>query len=178
MVPIADHVPADVHARLPAEIAAIEQRFSQTDASAMRPQRASAKQSPRPYRRRAEPESSFAAAPVCSSTNTRIAEDRLVFWRVSSISETNFDSVPHWAAAIFFRRPQNASSRLTLVLCPPITTERFTTADLATSSSVILYSPLTHANSPLFLFVVSTIENRPRLGCDRDHKNTLCRTEG
>jgi hypothetical protein len=60
-----------------------------------------------------------------SSTNTRIAEERLLCWRDSSISATIFDSVTHWACAISFRPRQNASSRLMLVLCPPMTMERF-----------------------------------------------------
>ena len=39
----------------------------------------------------------------CSSTNRRIAEDRLPCWRVSSISATNSDSVARRVFAISFR---------------------------------------------------------------------------
>src|SRR4029077_9836934 len=42
---------------------------------------------------------------------------------------TNSDSNICWACAICFRPIQKGSSRLTLVLCPPITTERLTTED-------------------------------------------------
>src|ERR1700749_3153307 len=42
---------------------------------------------------------------------------------------TNSDSVCRLVLAISFRPSQNASSRLTLVLCPASTIERFTTVD-------------------------------------------------
>jgi hypothetical protein len=64
-----------------------------------------------------------------SSTNRRIAEDRLPCWRVWSILATNADSVACWVCAISFRSSQKASSRLTLVLCPSMTMERLTTED-------------------------------------------------
>src|SRR5215471_6266817 len=66
---------------------------------------------------------------IRSRTNSRIAEDRLPCWRAPSICVTNFDTVASWARAISFRSLQKASSRLTLVLCRPITMERLTTKD-------------------------------------------------
>jgi hypothetical protein len=64
-----------------------------------------------------------------SSTKRRIAEDRLPRSRVLSISVTIFDTGTPSVRAIFFRLLQNASSRLTLVLCPSIMMERLTIAD-------------------------------------------------
>lgn len=78
-----------------------------------------------------------AGARTRSSTNRRIAEDRLPFWRVLSISATVFDNVACWASAISFRPLQNASSRLTLVLCPAITTERLTIEDFMTVAPIV-----------------------------------------
>lgn len=66
---------------------------------------------------------------TCSSTNRRIAEDRLPCSRALSISPTTFDSVAWWACAISFSPLQNASSRLMLVLCPSMTMERLTICD-------------------------------------------------
>ena len=66
---------------------------------------------------------------ICSSTNRRIAEDRLPCWRVWSICVTNFDSVACWLQAISFSSLQKASSRLMLVLCPPMMMERLITGD-------------------------------------------------
>jgi hypothetical protein len=51
-----------------------------------------------------------------------------------SISPTNSDSVMVRAREISFMLVQNGSSRLTLVLWPPTTIERFTTGDLTYSS--------------------------------------------
>jgi hypothetical protein len=78
-----------------------------------------------------------AGARTRSSTYRRIAEDRLPFWRVLSISATVFDSVACWAIAISFRPLQNASSRLTLVLCPAITTERLTIEDFMIVAPIV-----------------------------------------
>src|SRR5215831_2269387 len=64
-----------------------------------------------------------------SSTNRRIAEDRLPCWRFVSISLTSSDSVTLSSSEISFMLVQNGSSRLTLVLWPPTTIERFTTVD-------------------------------------------------
>jgi len=75
-----------------------------------------------------------------SSTNSRIAEDKLACSRVLSISVTIFDNVACWARAISFRPLQNASSRLTLVLCPSITTERLTTEDFMGVSPIVCSS--------------------------------------
>src|ERR1700747_2416165 len=58
-----------------------------------------------------------------------MAEDRLLCWRWLSISLISSDSVLLHSAAISFMPVQNASSRLTLVLCPLTTIERFTTGD-------------------------------------------------
>src|SRR6476660_792552 len=66
---------------------------------------------------------------MCSSTNSRIADERLPCWRAPSICVTNFDSVASWARAISFRSLQKASSRLTLVLWRPMMMERLTTKD-------------------------------------------------
>ena len=72
-----------------------------------------------------------------SSTNRRIAEDRFPLLRFLSISATTFDSVACWAFAIFLRSCQNASSRLTLVLCPAIATERLMTEDFTIVSPMV-----------------------------------------
>ena len=63
------------------------------------------------------------------STNKRTAEERLPCWRALSISAITFDSVTPCVCAISFRLFQNASSRLTLVLCPLKTTECLITED-------------------------------------------------
>src|SRR5262249_44765714 len=59
----------------------------------------------------------------------RIGEERLPGSRVLSMSVTIFDTGTPSVRAIFFRLLQNASSRLTLVLCPSIMMERLTIAD-------------------------------------------------
>src|SRR5665213_3733544 len=64
-----------------------------------------------------------------SSTNSLMAEDRLLCWRERSMSATMFDSVTRWLCAMSFKPRQNASSRLTLVLCPASTIERLTMGD-------------------------------------------------
>src|SRR6266566_9480363 len=77
-----------------------------------------------------DPVSGGTARPLkWSRTNRRIAEDRLPCWRAVSISPTSSDSVTPRAAEISFIPVQNASSRLTLVLWPSTTIERFTTGD-------------------------------------------------
>src|SRR5580704_15180822 len=58
-----------------------------------------------------------------------MADDKLPCCRSPSIVATNSESVTFRSPAIAFKLPQNPSSRLTLVLCPPMTTERFKTAD-------------------------------------------------
>src|SRR5438132_14148875 len=58
-----------------------------------------------------------------------MAEDRLPCWRPLSISPTSSESVMLRRAEISFMPFQKASSRLTLVLCPATTIERFTTGD-------------------------------------------------
>src|ERR1700692_4620549 len=58
-----------------------------------------------------------------------MADDRLPWRRSESMAATRSDSVIPRAIAISFRPAQNASSRLTLVLWPAITIERFTTGD-------------------------------------------------
>src|SRR5262245_36795688 len=45
------------------------------------------------------------------------------------MSATTFETVAHSACAMSFRTVQNASSRLTLVLCPSITIDRLTIED-------------------------------------------------
>src|SRR5579862_5377720 len=64
-----------------------------------------------------------------SSTNSRIAEERLPCWRLLSISPTSSESVMLRSPEISFMPFQNASSRLTLVLWPATTIDRFTTGD-------------------------------------------------
>jgi hypothetical protein len=83
-----------------------------------------------------------------SSTNRRIAEDRLPCRRVSSILATNVPSVACRACAISFSSLQKASSRLTLVLCPSMTMECLTTEDFIRAS----HSPRT----------THTLESGPR----------------
>src|SRR5262245_64969655 len=58
-----------------------------------------------------------------------MAEDRLPWRRSVSIVATRSDSVSSRSPAICFRPCQKASSRLTLVLCPAMTIDRFTTGD-------------------------------------------------
>jgi hypothetical protein len=55
-----------------------------------------------------------------------MADDKLLCWRRLSISHTIFDRVMCRPCAISFSPLQNAFSRLTLVLCPLMTTERLT----------------------------------------------------
>jgi hypothetical protein len=69
-----------------------------------------------------------------SNTNKRTAEERLLCWRALSMSATNFDTVTPCVFAISFRLFQNASSRLTLVLCPLKTTDRLTINDFINAS--------------------------------------------
>jgi hypothetical protein len=70
-----------------------------------------------------------------SSTNRRIAEDRLPCWRPLSISAITFDRVACCVCAISLRSLQKASSRLTLVLCPSMMMERLTIDDFLSTSS-------------------------------------------
>src|SRR6478609_2804876 len=58
-----------------------------------------------------------------------MADDRLPCWRLLSISPTSSDKVMSRVPEISFMPFQNASSRLTLVLCPATTIERLTTGD-------------------------------------------------
>src|SRR5882757_4402186 len=58
-----------------------------------------------------------------------MAEERLPCWRLVSISPTSSDSVMSRSTEISFIPFQNASSRLTLVLWPATTIDRFTTGD-------------------------------------------------
>src|SRR5437764_11806369 len=58
-----------------------------------------------------------------------MAEERLPCRRSASIEATSSDSVTLRVPAISLRQVQNASSRLTLVLCPAMTIERLTTGD-------------------------------------------------
>jgi hypothetical protein len=51
------------------------------------------------------------------------------------------DNVIRRLLAISFRRSQNASSRLTLVLCPASTTERFTTSDFMAPLFAAAFKP-------------------------------------
>src|SRR5580692_9658860 len=58
-----------------------------------------------------------------------MAEDRLPCRRSWSIAATMSDKVKSRLPAISFNPVQNASSKLTLVLCPAMTIERLTTGD-------------------------------------------------
>src|ERR1043166_490667 len=58
-----------------------------------------------------------------------MADDRLPWRRSPSIEATSSESVRLRDVAISFSPVQNASSRLTLVLCPVMTIERLTTGD-------------------------------------------------
>src|SRR5580704_18450794 len=58
-----------------------------------------------------------------------MAEERFPCRRPPSMVATRSDSVMLRPEAISFRPFQNASSRLTLVLCPAMTIERLTTGD-------------------------------------------------
>src|SRR3954453_19830925 len=62
-----------------------------------------------------------------------MAEERLAFDRSRSMRRTRLETVICSASAIARTSLQNGSSRLTLVLCPPITTERLVTADFPIS---------------------------------------------
>ena len=70
-------------------------------------------------------------APSASSTNTRMADDRLASPReASTIAASRLRDTPRSAAMRRSRR-QNASSREMLVRCPAMTSERLTTRALA-----------------------------------------------
>src|SRR6266481_2348391 len=58
-----------------------------------------------------------------------MAEDKLPCCRSESIAATRSDKVMSRPPAISLSPFQNASSRLTLVLCPAMTMERLTTGD-------------------------------------------------
>src|SRR3954454_4081351 len=58
-----------------------------------------------------------------------MADERLPCWRLLSISPTSSDNVISRNPEISFMPFQKASSRLTLVLSPATTIERFTTGD-------------------------------------------------
>src|SRR6202020_1623040 len=58
-----------------------------------------------------------------------MADDKLPCWRLLSISPTSSDSVMFRNPEISFMPFQKASSRLTLVLWPATTIDRFTTGD-------------------------------------------------
>jgi len=77
----------------------------------------------------------FLPSRTCPSTNRRIADDRFVCSRVLSISVSVCAKVAPCAWAISFRILQNCSSRLMVVLCPPMTTERLITDDFTVASS-------------------------------------------
>ena len=64
-----------------------------------------------------------------SSTNKRRADERLLLCFCCSIFAISPDMVIFFAEASSFKLPQNASSKLTLVLRPPITTDRLMTVD-------------------------------------------------
>src|SRR5262249_29728602 len=80
---------------------------------------------------------------------SRIAEDRLPCSRVWSISPINSVSLAPWTCAIYLKSLQKASSRLTLVLRPLTTTERFTIKDVI---GVPLLAPPTLLPSYRFKF--------------------------
>src|SRR5882724_5795318 len=62
-----------------------------------------------------------------------MADDKLPWRRSESIVETRSDKVTSRAPAISFKLFQNSSSRLTLVLWPAMTIERFETGDFTAS---------------------------------------------
>src|SRR3974390_3642723 len=62
-----------------------------------------------------------------------MAEERFAFDRSRSMRRNRFETVICSASAIARTSLQNGSSRLTLVLWPPITTERLVTADFPIS---------------------------------------------
>jgi hypothetical protein len=64
-----------------------------------------------------------------SSTNSRIADDTLLPSRPRLIAATSSDTRVFLAAAISVSASQNPSSRLTLVLWPAMTMDRFRTVD-------------------------------------------------
>jgi hypothetical protein len=66
-----------------------------------------------------------------------MADDRLLWRRSESIAVSKADNVKRRRAAIFFSDPQNASSTLTLVVRPSITTERFTIRDFMDTPDVV-----------------------------------------
>src|ERR1700692_4837570 len=78
-------------------------------------------------------------APSASSTNTRIADDRLAPPREASIIAARpLRDSPRSAARARSRR-QNASSRETLVRCPAMTSERLMTRAFAPSVAIGRY---------------------------------------
>ena len=93
-------------------------------------------------RREREYRHKFPCVRTWSNTNRRIAEDRLPARRPLSIFVTTSDSVTCCVSAMSFRLLQKASSRLTLVLCPSMTTERLTTSDFIMETSQKIFRRL------------------------------------
>src|SRR5712691_11604998 len=89
-----------------------------------------------------------------------MADDRLPCCRAESIAATRSDKVMARPPAISFNPLQNASSRLTLVLCPATTMERLTTEDFM--------------NTPPFVAVGLHLNKKFVLHCD-GHKRILGR---
>ena len=75
-------------------------------------------------------------APSASSTNTRMADDRLAPPREASIIAARRLRDSPRSAAMARSRRQNASSRETLVRCPAMTSERLTTRAFALSVAI------------------------------------------
>src|SRR5262249_25140827 len=71
----------------------------------------------------------FAWARKQSRTERRMVDDKLPWLRSPSMLATRSDSVMPRCVAISLSPLQNASSRLTLVLCPAITMDRLMTGD-------------------------------------------------
>ena len=87
-----------------------------------------------------------------------MADDRLLCCRALSISATTFDSVIRCTYAISLKSFQNGSSRLTLVLCPSITTERLMTGDFMAAPQKFFIS--------IFLMILSDNVGR-KLPCEK-----------
>src|SRR5262245_36602985 len=88
-----------------------------------------------------------------------MADDRLPCCRWESIAATKSDNVMWRSPPISFRLLQNASSRLTLVLWPPTTTERLVTRDFI-KTHLLLVENSQHPNTKFVPFCGHLKESR------------------
>ena len=116
-----------------------------------------------------------------------MADERLPCWRSVSMLPTRSDRLTRRVAAISFRPRQNASSRLTLVLCPAMTIERFTTGDFIARLPLSYPNAVSYYESLAMYLILPTpnkgerqevILSRPRRRCARGDYNDTVRSSG